>query len=205
VLSQAGLPKVERPHRPSLIDPYLPFVLQSLAQYPSLTASRLYAMVRERGYRGGEDHFRHLIAHHRPRPQPEAYLCLRTLPGEQAQTGLGPFRQAHRRAHGAVYQRWTDAQRGQVVCLRNAACVSVFFAAAIALMSSMSTTPFRSTSQGSAPTTTVTLKLALALLPAASVAVQVTTVVPTAKVLPESGHRWVSGHRLPHPWLWSRR
>ena len=91
VLSQAGLPKVERPHRPSLIDPYLPFVLKTLEQYPSLTASRLYAMVRERGYIGGEDHFRHLIAHHRPRPQPEAYLRLKTLPGEQAQTDWGHF------------------------------------------------------------------------------------------------------------------
>jgi transposase len=48
-------------------------------------------MVRERGYRGGEDHFRHLIAHHRPRPQPEAYLRLRTLPGEQAQVDWGHF------------------------------------------------------------------------------------------------------------------
>ena len=91
VLSQAGLPKVERPRRPSLIDPYLPFVLKTLEQYPSLTASRLYAMVRERGYSGGEDHFRHLIAHHRPRPQPEAYLRLKTLPGEQAQTDWGHF------------------------------------------------------------------------------------------------------------------
>jgi len=91
VLSQAGLPKVERPHRASLIDPYLPFVLQTLKQYPKLTASRLYAMVRERGYRGGEDHFRHLIAHHRPRPQPEAYLRLKTLPGEQAQVDWGHF------------------------------------------------------------------------------------------------------------------
>jgi transposase len=91
VLSQAGLPKVERPHRASLIDPYLPFVLQTLKQYPTLTASRLYAMVCERGYSGGQDHFRHLIAHHRPRPQPEAYLRLKTLPGEQAQTDWGHF------------------------------------------------------------------------------------------------------------------
>jgi len=91
VLSQAGLPKVERPHRASLIDPYLPFVHKTLEQYPKLTASRLYAMVRERGYSGGEDHFRHLIAHHRPRPQPEAYLRLKTLPGEQAQVDWGHF------------------------------------------------------------------------------------------------------------------
>ena len=57
----------------------------------TLTASRLYAMVRERGYSGGEDHFRHLIAHHRPRPQPEAYLRLKTLPAEQGQVDWGHF------------------------------------------------------------------------------------------------------------------
>jgi transposase len=91
VLSQAGLPKIERPHRAALIDPYLPFVRKTLEQYPKLTASRLYAMVRERGYNGGEDHFRHLIAHHRPRPQPEAYLRLKTLPGEQAQVDWAHF------------------------------------------------------------------------------------------------------------------
>ena len=91
VLSQAGLPKVERPGRASLIDPYLPFVRQTLEQYPRLTASRLYAMVRERGYRGGEDHFRHLIAHHRPRPPAEASLRLKTLPGEQGQVDWGHF------------------------------------------------------------------------------------------------------------------
>jgi hypothetical protein len=89
VLSQAGLPKAARAHRSSLIDPYLPFVLETLKQYPKLTAARLYAMVRERGYSGGEDHFRHLIAYHRPRPQPEAYLRLKNLPGEQAQTDWG--------------------------------------------------------------------------------------------------------------------
>jgi transposase len=48
-------------------------------------------MVRERGYRGGADHFRHLIAHYRPRPQPEAYLRLRTLQGEQAQVDWSHF------------------------------------------------------------------------------------------------------------------
>lgn len=91
VLSQAGLPKLERAHRPSQLDPFLPFVRQTLEQYPRLTASRLYAMVRERGYPGGEDHFRHLMLHYRPRAQPEAYLRLKTLPGEQGQVDWGHF------------------------------------------------------------------------------------------------------------------
>jgi transposase len=95
VLCQAGLPKAARPHRPSLIDPYLAFVLETLKQFPKLTASRLHAMVRERGYAGGPDHFRHLISLHRPRPQSEAYLRLRTLPGEQGQVDWGLCRARH--------------------------------------------------------------------------------------------------------------
>ena len=70
--------------RPSQIDAYLPFIHETLKKFPSLTASRLYAMVYERGYRGSHDHFRHQVSLHRPRPATEAYLRLRTLPGEEA-------------------------------------------------------------------------------------------------------------------------
>jgi transposase len=93
VLTQAGLPRPGPPRRPSLIDPYLPFVLQTLEKFPTLTASRLYVMVRERGYRGGANHFRHLIACHRPRPKAEAYLRLRCLPGDEGQVDWAHFGQ----------------------------------------------------------------------------------------------------------------
>ena len=85
VLSQAGLPRTGPLARRSQVEPYLPFILETLQKFPTLTASRLYAMVRERGYRGGGDHFRHLVACHRPRRPAEAYLRLRSLPGEQSQ------------------------------------------------------------------------------------------------------------------------
>jgi transposase len=91
VLTQAGLPRVGLPPRPSKIDAYLPFIRQTLEAFPTLTASRLYVMAYGRGYRGSPDHFRHLIACHRPRPKAEAYLRLRTLPGEQAQIDWGHF------------------------------------------------------------------------------------------------------------------
>jgi transposase len=91
VLAQAGVPIVGQLARRSQLDPYLPFVREILEKYPSLTASRLYVMVRERGYSGGPDHFRHLVAHYRPRPKAEAYLRLRTLAGEQAQIDWGHF------------------------------------------------------------------------------------------------------------------
>lgn len=91
VLRQAGLPRLGPPARPSAVDPYLPFILQTLEKFPTLTAARLYAMVVERGYRGRPDHFRHLVSLHRPRPSAEAYLRLRTLPGEQAQCDWAHF------------------------------------------------------------------------------------------------------------------
>jgi transposase len=91
VLLQAGLPRILQHPKRSQADPFLPFIRATLERFPTLTASRLYAMVRERGYPGRPDHFRHIVACHRPRPPAEAYLRLRTLPGEQAQVDWGHF------------------------------------------------------------------------------------------------------------------
>jgi transposase len=91
VLAQAGQPAPASPLRPSRVDPYRPFILDTLAKFPTLTAARLFVMVHERGYRGSPEHFRHIIAGMRPRPPAEAFLRLRTLPGEQAQVDWGHF------------------------------------------------------------------------------------------------------------------
>ena len=91
ILSAAGIPKASFIKRESLITPFLSFITETLKTYPSLTASRLYDMVRQRGYTGGVDHFRHLISLYRPHPPAEAYLRLRTLPCEQAQVDWGHF------------------------------------------------------------------------------------------------------------------
>ena len=91
VLSKTGVSKAALLPQKSMLDPYLDFIVETLDKYPSLTASRLYNMVCERGYPGGADHFRHLIALYRPKKAAEAYLRLRTLPGEQAQVDWGHF------------------------------------------------------------------------------------------------------------------
>lgn len=91
VLSDTGVDKSDVLVAPSIIDPYLAFIMEQLKRYPDLTASRLYNMVIERGYTGGPDHFRHLISCYRPRTPAEAYLRLRTLPGEQAQVDWAHF------------------------------------------------------------------------------------------------------------------
>lgn len=91
VLAQAGQAPGLDSARPSMVDPFVPLIRSTLEKSPRLRASRLYAMVQSRGYSGGPDHFRHVVARYRPAPVAEAYLRLRTLPGEQAQVDWGYF------------------------------------------------------------------------------------------------------------------
>lgn len=91
VLVASDRPLSATPLRPSRIDHYRAFLLQTLAKYPTLSAARLYVMATERGYVGGASHFRAQVALLRPRPAAQAYLRLRTLPGEQAQVDWGHF------------------------------------------------------------------------------------------------------------------
>jgi transposase len=91
VLAQAGLLRAAPLGRPSKVAPFMPFIIETLEKFPTLAASRLYAMIRERGYDGRPDYLRHVIARHRPRSKAEAYLRLRTLPGEQAQVDWATF------------------------------------------------------------------------------------------------------------------
>ncbi len=91
VIGGNSAPVHPSPLRPSRIDPYRPFMLETLTKFPTLTSSRLLQMLIERGYYGSASHLRHHVANIRPRPVPEAYLRLRTLPGEQAQVDWGHF------------------------------------------------------------------------------------------------------------------
>jgi transposase len=91
VLTQGGLVPERSSNNPTMIQPYMQFVVAKLEQYPTLCASRLFQMAKERGYPGGPDHFRHWVARVRPRPPQEAFLRLRTLIGEQAQVDWGAF------------------------------------------------------------------------------------------------------------------
>jgi len=91
VLLQAGVPRAKIVTRASIADPYIPFIVETLEKYPCLCASRLFDMARERGYPGGPDHFRRVVSRYRPRKPAEAFLRLRTLPGEQAQVDWAHF------------------------------------------------------------------------------------------------------------------
>lgn len=92
-LRRAGVAAEPPRRRTSRLDPFVPWLREQLARYPRLSAQQLYDMVRQRGYPGGPDHFRHRLAELelRPRQAPEAFLDLRTLPGEQAQVDWAHF------------------------------------------------------------------------------------------------------------------
>jgi transposase len=77
--------------RPSRLDPYLPFLRETLERYPRLRATRIYEMLRARGYAGSVVQLRRAVRRLRPTPRAEAYLRLSVLPGEQAQVDWGCF------------------------------------------------------------------------------------------------------------------
>jgi len=77
--------------RPSLLDPYRAFLQATLQRYPRLRATRLFEMVRQRGYPGSVVQLRRVVRTLRPAPAAEAYLRLTLLVGEQAQADWGSF------------------------------------------------------------------------------------------------------------------
>jgi transposase len=76
---------------PILADPYLPFMRDTLAQYPRLRATRLFEMVRARGYAGSVVQLRRVVHALRPPVASTAYRRLTTLAAEEAQVDWGAF------------------------------------------------------------------------------------------------------------------
>jgi transposase len=75
----------------SRLDPYKDFVRETLDRHPRLRATRLHEMLRARGFPGSVVQLRRYVATIRPIARAEAYLRLRTLPGEQGQVDWGHF------------------------------------------------------------------------------------------------------------------
>lgn len=74
------MPLPEVAQRRSKLDPYMPFVLTQLEEYPTLHASRLWHMVRERGYDGSDSR----VASARDRAHGATTASGRTLPAAVA-------------------------------------------------------------------------------------------------------------------------
>jgi hypothetical protein len=77
--------------RTTQLDPYLPFVRDTLAQYPRLRATRLFEMVKSRGYTGSVVQLRRAVRLIRPAATATVYRRLVTLAGEEAQVDWGAF------------------------------------------------------------------------------------------------------------------
>jgi len=76
--------------RPSLFDPYQDFARETLKEYPRLTATRLWHMLRERGCPLGVRQVRDKVRELRPIPR-EAFLRRRTFPAEEGQVDWASF------------------------------------------------------------------------------------------------------------------
>jgi transposase len=79
-----------RPPRPRQIDPFLPWLTETLERYPRLRVTVLHRMLRERGFTGGVVQLRRIVRPLRPSRQ-EAFLRLSSLPGQAAQVDWADF------------------------------------------------------------------------------------------------------------------
>jgi transposase len=91
VLAHSGLPVHKVSTRSRLVDPFIPFLKETLEKHPRLRASRLWSMTKARGYTGSKSGFRAIVRRLRPRPSAEAYLRRTVLPGQEAQVDWGHF------------------------------------------------------------------------------------------------------------------
>jgi len=82
--------KNSKPLGESIVDPYIEFVRHTLDQHPRLRATRIYQMIRDRGYTGSVVQLRRTVARLRPQSR-EPFLQLQTFPGEQAQVDWAHF------------------------------------------------------------------------------------------------------------------
>jgi len=77
--------------KPSALDPFKPYIVQRLTDYPELTATRLFEELQERGYAQSIFVLRRYVAKVRAPRRRKAYLRIETEPAEQAQVDWGSF------------------------------------------------------------------------------------------------------------------
>ncbi len=77
--------------RATMLDPYLPVIRDTLAQYPRLRATRLFEMVKSRGYTGSVVQLRRWGRLIRPAATATVYRRLTTLAAEEVHVDWGAF------------------------------------------------------------------------------------------------------------------
>ena len=89
VVEQEVTGRAERAPRVSKLAPYHGLLCETLKQYPTIGATRLATMARERGFDGSDRIVQRYVCDVRPKPSGRAYLVCERLPGEQAQIDWG--------------------------------------------------------------------------------------------------------------------
>jgi transposase len=91
-LDEAPAQYSARPPVARKVDPYLEVINARLAEYPKLTATRLWAEIRANGYSGGYTQVKEYVRQVRPAAPPDPVVRFETPAGRQAQVDFAEFR-----------------------------------------------------------------------------------------------------------------
>lgn len=92
------------PPRPRKTDLFVPFLRETLQQYPTVRASRLFDMAKARGYAGSYRRLREVVGELRPPKPREIFVHVTALVGEQAQIDWAHL--GHHTLDGARRDLW---------------------------------------------------------------------------------------------------
>ena len=91
-LDEAPVRYTARPPVERKVDPFRGILAARLAEFPRLSAVRLFEEVRAAGYAGGYTQVKDCVREMRPRPAPDPVVRFETPPGHQGQVDFAEFR-----------------------------------------------------------------------------------------------------------------
>lgn len=91
-VSEVAVQYGPRPLVPAKVDPYKGIILSRLAEYPELTAMRLFDEIKASGYAGCYTQVKQYVRKVRPRAPEEPVVRFETPPGHQGQVDFADFR-----------------------------------------------------------------------------------------------------------------
>jgi len=91
-LDNAPVQYTPRPAVICKVDAFRPIIEARLAEFPKLTATRLFDEIRAAGYDGGYTQVKEYVRRVRPAPTPDPVVRFETPPGHQAQVDFAEFR-----------------------------------------------------------------------------------------------------------------
>jgi transposase len=93
------LAREPRAPRPSKLDEHVPKIKELLAEYPKITAQRIFEELTAGGYQGGISVLREKVRRLRPKPKREPTVRFETEPGQQGQMDWSPYKLKLRCGH----------------------------------------------------------------------------------------------------------